>query len=98
MIWSLGDIPQILTIPTSLIALIALIGLKILYSDPEKKIRRQLKLGLLYRNNKISVFEHGVMAGTPEKRKSIIPWEMLGGWWKQNWLFTFLKRIKHTMS
>ncbi len=94
LIWSLGDIPQILTIPTSLIALIALIGLKILYSDPEKKIRRQLKLGLLYRNNKISVFEHGVMADTLEKRKSIVPWEMLGWLVETELAFCLFKKDK----
>ena len=93
-IWSLGDIPQILTIPTSLIALIALIGLKNLYSDPEKKIRRQLKSGHLYQNSKISVFEHGVMADTLEKRKSIVSWEMLGWLVETEFAFYLFKKDK----
>lgn len=104
LIWALGDITQVLTTPVliftliALFGLIALLGLKNLYSNPEKRIRRQLKLGLLqnhfYRGGKISVFEHGMMADTPEKRKSILPWETLGWLVETELAFYLFKKDK----
>lgn len=94
----LKDITQILTISVFMIILMVLFWLKIIYGNPEKKMRRQLKSGLLqkhiYKGCKISVFEHGVMIDSAEKRKSIMPWDTLGWLVETEFAFYLFKKDK----
>ena len=96
--WVLGDITQVLTISIFTLAVGVVFWLKNFYGNPDGKIRRQLKFGLLqnriYKDCKISVFEHGVMIDTPEKRKSILPWDALGWLVETEFAFYLFKKDK----
>lgn len=96
--WRLFDGGRMLLGLLFLLAVVLWALLKAQYENPQKKIRRQIKAGILqddvYGSWEVAISEEGVVQSDPGKGRVMLPWESLLGLVETDIAFYFFQKDK----